>query len=285
MRALGMSLAIAILGTGLFGLSEFYSPRAIAHPAGETERIQEALETLRRLPSGATLLNLAKKQWPDGIAQAFRWGPVSKTDAIITRYYNPDTGEERRSRTVSIILRQDQALEELVLDMAHEIVHATSRPAWDPYDASLTAARYIQTAIEGPGGEVEAVIGECKVNLEMAERFGTGSDRCLRYVEPGKGISRERVLAEFYRVGRWSKGLERKLGSDFVRLPHLSSESPKLYSSTGHTPYPVALFDEYSDLTRIACQNSRRRLSMRPAASSRSPAMQPSENFLRSRCR
>ncbi|MCM2322435.1 MAG: hypothetical protein NDJ90_04150 [Oligoflexia bacterium] len=249
-------------------------------------RLREALGVLERVSSGRELLAKARKHWgsrgTSDLLEHLRRGGESKTDAVITRYFNPKTGQEHRERRVVIYLRTEQRLEDLVLDLAHELVHAVSRPAWDPYDPSLTHAEYIRVAIEGEGGEVEAVVAECRVGLEMAALSGSSLERCRHYVTPGSTeVSVEKVTRDFYRVGKWRPELARLLGSDNAKLLSLSAEAPVLFSSTGRTPYPVALYREFEQITEIACENSRRR---QRARSVRGPAQTEVSHFLNRRC-
>ncbi|MGZ3699497.1 MAG: hypothetical protein ACXWP5_15255, partial [Bdellovibrionota bacterium] len=124
--------------------------------------------------------------------------------------------------------------------------------------------RYIQAAIEGEGGEVEAVVAECQVGLELADDSEPVRERCAAYFSaaaPAK-IDRDRVRRDFYRVGRWASELVGRLGGEFALLPLLTADAPKLFSSTGHAPYPVALLREFEEITKVACENSRKRVSL-----------------------
>lgn len=256
-------------------------------------RIENALEILAHTPSGKQLLARAQKFWKLSRMQdlhlQFKWGEASKTDAVLTRHFNPRTGTESRERQVTIYLRQGQKLDDLVLDIAHELVHATSRPGWDPYDPKLTPGKYIWAAIEGEGGEVQAVAMECRVGFEVHDYFGAASSavgRCKHYLngdEEQAELDSDLIRRDFYRVGRWDKELTRELGPELSLFPLLSREMPKLYSSTGNAPYPVALFREFEEITQIACENSRKRVEAEadraPAALQKSAAI-----FVAKRC-
>ncbi|MCM2278279.1 MAG: hypothetical protein NDJ89_09405 [Oligoflexia bacterium] len=250
-------------------------------------RIDRAVAILERLESGRELLAKARAAWALGstreLGARLRPGAESKTDAVITRYFNPGTGEEHREREVLIHLRTEQRLEDLVLDLAHELVHAATRPAWDPYDPKLTPGDYIRAAIEGEGGEVAAVVAECRVGLEMAALSGASVERCRSYVPAGSTrVSADKVARDFYRVGKWSSELSRRLGS--AALPRLSDDAPVLFSSTGRTPYPVALFREFEQINDIACENSRKRLQAVPGRTLASDARSRIRDFLQRRC-
>ena len=206
----------------------------------------------------------------------FKWGAASKTDAVLTRHFNPRTGAESRERQVTIFLREGQAFDDLVLDIAHELVHATSRPGWDPYDPRLTPGKYIWAAIEGEGGEVQAVAMECRVGFEVHSRFGAASsavERCKSYLSSKQaGLDEELIRRDFYRVGHWDYELDRKLGPERSLFPLLSRETPKLYSSTGNAPYPVALFREFEEITQIACRELSPACPGRPGSCARRTA-------------
>lgn len=262
-------------------------------------RIRRALDVLSHTPTGKILLGRAQSFWklsrPMELAQKLKWGVASKTDAVLTRHFNPRTGQESRERQVTIFLRHGQSLDDLVLDIAHELVHATSRPSWDPYDPRLTPGRYIFAAIEGEGGEVKAVAMECQVGFEVKARYGAAvhaTDRCRGYVQKAARpvealdpvpLDEEKIRKDFYRVGHWGRELTEKLGSEVTLFPLLSRETPKLYSSTGNAPYPIALYREFEEITQIACENSRRRVQ---AETARVPAAQQksASAFLAQRC-
>lgn len=267
---------------------------AAPHESGswDESRLEEAIGLLQQSPTGRSLVERAMKTWgARSIAELlghFQWGSASRTDAVLIRHYDADTGRETRERRVTIYLRGGQTEGNLLLDIAHELVHATSRPLWDPYDPQLTAVKYIRAAIEGPGGEVEAVQTECQVGFELSAGplpLPEGA-RCRSYEGAG---ARERIQRDFYRVGRWSGELRARLGAESARLPELSSDRPALYSSTGGTPYPVALLEEYRQLTAAACGNSLRRLGAghdgRGSTDERDGVLQQTRLFLALRCR
>ncbi|MCC7441096.1 MAG: hypothetical protein IT285_05670 [Bdellovibrionales bacterium] len=277
---------------------------ALAAPrAGEGLRLSQILQTLDATPAGHRLVKRAAVAWKlervNQLLAYLRWGTVSKTDAVLTRHFDPVTGKEERSRQVVIYLRRDLPIEETVLDLAHEIVHAMEPPLWDPYDPELTATKYIQVSIEGAGGEVDAVFEECTVANDLV-RSKTGiaarspasrarlSDRCHRYGhENASGrIDRSLIMKDFYAVGAWRDRLQKQLGKEHRVLQALSDDEPVLYSSTGRTPYPVALLEEFEQMNEVACANSRRRESAGALRALASMPGKPAENarFLKNRC-
>jgi hypothetical protein len=241
----------------------------------ESARIaREAIELLDRVPSGKRVLLRAMDFWNetshDGLLRHLAYGPVSRTDAVLTRHYHPETGNEVRERYVTVILRKDQPLAEVAMDLAHELTHATTSPTWDPYDPKLTPARYMHAALEASGGEIDAVFTECEVAVSFKQDLDLRSSRCDRYLvlrgsDNELSVDRGKIQADFYRVGRWETFVRSKLGEDATLFPLLSPRAPELYSATGGAPYPVALMREYEELNRVACENVRKR-SRAPAS-------------------
>jgi hypothetical protein len=278
-----LSMAALCIGTwALWGLS-LAGARPVAHDKAES--MEQILSLLEKSSTGRFMIEKAMRVWNLKSRSEFqtrlKWGIASRTDAVLIRHYDAETGKESRERKVTIYLRQDQPLADLMLDLAHELVHATANPSWDPYDPALTAGAYIRATIEGEGGEVEAVRVECQVSNEI---FGENSQspsasRCLRYSSISsldKAPIQEKIRRDFYRVGHWIGDLRRELGTEEKLFPLLSASRPALYSSTGGTPYPVALYEEYRQMTAVACENSRRRA---PAST------QTAQLFLSHRCK
>lgn len=298
MRAFGSVFLLVLIGFIAFTIPEKNS----ASEEHATSRIAQALVTLNKVPSGERLLQRALHVWNyDNLAallKNFRGGDVSRTDTTLTRHFNPKTVQEDRDREIIIFLKLSQSDLELALDMAHELVHATARPNFDPYDPSLTAGQYIWNAIEGEGGEVDAVFMECTIGIELVSSLKSSLKRCQSYLEGDDPIkktapkmNREKIRREFYRVGKWYSKLLTKLASEVHLFPVLSSEAPSLYSSTGQSPYPVALLNEYLEITDTACENSQKRLQSltynasvdAPSDTSNSVQLHVQE-FLKKRC-
>ncbi len=248
-------------------------------------RFEEAFLILEQSSAGNRLLRHARRKWNlesiEELISMLRWGAVSKTDAVLTRQLDLETGKEIHSRKITIFIKHNQNLQDLVLDLAHELTHAIQGPAWNPYDPSLTARSYIKLAIEGKGGEVDALLTECQVARELAVRYALPTKRCDAFVLKSNGnLSKRRIRKEFYKVGKYKKMLQKRLGRKKFRL---SRRLPTLISSTGNAPYPVALLLEFEELTRVACLNTRRRIAS--YSSLKKTKISKSKRFLVKRCR
>jgi hypothetical protein len=289
-----------LLGLTLVGLSAQSLANSDTLPKHSKERLSGVVQILAKSASGRKLLEQAMQFWNlkdfKEVVRFLRWDSASRTDAVLIRHFDPRTGTEDRERKVTVFLRSNQKLEEVVMDLAHELSHAVAKPVWDPYDPDLSAGDYLYSSIEGPGGEIDAVARECQVATELSGFGDFDLSRCERYLKPvaqsvaqaEQKILRELIRVDFYKVGRWYTKLKESLGVQIKRFPLLSSQNPRLYSSTGQSPYPYALLREYEELTQIACENSRNRLR---SFSDRQPASvgnrDPSRSvrlFLESRC-
>jgi hypothetical protein len=285
-------------------------------PAGS---VSDVVQALGRTDSGKLLLDRARTVWgeertsnensDDVILRKIQFGLVSKTDAVLTRHYQPETKAESRTRTVTVILKKNETLLDQVLDLAHELIHALAPPSWDPYDPSLSPGRYIYALLEKKGGEIEAVSSECQVAGEIEAIFGLPTKRCDRYfdrVDAARApaslkdsqtsasrtersakvqVNRLKIQRDFYRVGKWNFLVKAKLKDEAKMFPLLSQMEPELYSATGRAPYPAALLREYEEITQVACTNVwNRKKASRPIASFPPQANQEADVFLQSRC-
>lgn len=261
------SSSILVLALASAQASAKTEPAKVAH---------DAIALLARVPAGKRILTRAQTFWNEssleGLLKHLAYGSVSRTDAVLTRHYRPDTGEEVRERFVTVILKKDQALSDVAMDLAHELTHATTPPTWDPYDPKLTPGKYVHAALEAKGGEVDAVFTECEVAVDFKRELDLASNRCDRYIqisgnENRLGVDRAKIQMDFYRVGHWEPLVRSRLGRESGLFPLLSIKEPELYSATGGAPYPVALIREYDELNRVACENARKRDEGRSPAS------------------
>lgn len=254
-------------------------------PAVADDPMEVLLVRLNGIDLGKKLIQKAFQTWKvdslTALSQQIHWDAVSRTDTVLTRHYEPSTRRESHEREVTIYLKKNQSQTDALLDLVHELVHATSRPAFDPYDATLTPGKYVWAALEGEGGEVEAVMSECQVGAEIAQQQHFLLARCSSYLghhatTHSESELRAQVRQDFYKVGSWYPKLVASFGEEASLFPYLSAHSPRFFSSTGRTPYPESLLREFQEMTRVACQNSQRR--------SRRMASLEQAHFLDKRC-
>ena len=244
-----------------------------------------ALDLIQKTPTGRGILVKALEYWGlkdrGELSRFLRWAAVSKTDSVLTREYDVQTGSERRNRRVLVYIRKDQPLNEVALDLVHELVHATRGGGWNPYDPEMTLGRYVHESIDGLGGEVDAVLTECYFKQELLGPEGFLKSRCARYQseKSATALDAEKIRVDFYRVGKWYSDVVEQLGRESMLFPALSKDAPRFFSSTASTPYPAALIDEYRELNREACRNTLRRLGV--VRSMASALWEPDESLIR----
>ncbi len=274
----------------------FCASTALGASKTESAKVaRDAIALLDRVPAGKRILTRAESFWNEtsreGLLRHLAYGPVSRTDAVLTRHYHPDTGEEIRERYVTVVLRKDQTLMDVAMDLGHELTHATTPPTWDPYDPKLTAGKYMHAALEASGGEIDAVFTECEIAVDFKRDLDLHTSRCDRYLvlsgnENKLAVDRMKIQKDFYRVGHWEPFVRTRLGKETDQFPLLSTKEPELYSATGGAPYPVALMREYEELNRVACENVRKRVDGRsPASINLDGEAAPASAILGDRCR
>jgi hypothetical protein len=269
-----------MVGGSLFALMisiKSVIPGSSVSPSSSSDvaQMRRVLKELDNLSLGRELLQQASKMWNvssiDQLSEHLKWGVSSKTDTVLTRYFDLHTGKEEKKRQTTIFLKKGIPDSELMLDLSHELVHAIVRPEFDPYDVQLTPGRYVLTAIEGKGGEIDAVQKECQIELEMSVSKRLSLRRCKNYFlkdnlevytsqAAKQVVNRKKIRQDFYKVGHWYSELVLQLGKEVALFAELSSDEPQLYSSNGQSPYPATLLQEYNEITTIACENSKKRM-------------------------
>jgi len=175
-----------------------------------------------------------------------------------------------------------------LLDLAHELTHFVYRKDFNPYVKNFSLDEFIQSTIEGEGGEVRAFITECKIAAQIFGGVRSGRSNCAA-IQDGQEYSFSKAKEMFYQVGdhfhRFNKLLEiKKIRESF---PELSDNKASFVSSAYGIPYPVAAFEEYVTVLNKVCQNDKKRLSYFKQVPDRSPASKISaiEKSYESRCK
>ncbi|NDG83750.1 MAG: hypothetical protein EBX52_01770 [Proteobacteria bacterium] len=251
-------------------------PGVLEAATGDLAPLGEAFRILDGTRTGGVLHERAVK---GGIPVIL--GPVSKTDLIATRKGEGRSSEIQTEVRVVVAVNKEPVFQ--ALDLAHELTHAAeSRP--NPFDPKLDPLSYVKSGIEGAGGEASAIRAECEVGKEIlgaAKRFKLGTTtrlliraRCASVWKASAEPSR--WIDSFYQLGHhyWDfLHTLSGLGLDQAKLARwkrrLKARSPLFSSAVTHKPYPLALLEEYIEMTRKVCAHVRSNPSRDPASGAR----------------
>ncbi len=244
----------------------FAAPPAFSGNPGSDQGghgLEPAERLLEATASGRQVLDAAREgRIPWG------QGQVSRTEVTATRTIHE--GIETVHYETRVIIAGSKGPVFQALDLAHELVHAL-RPKENPFHPTLRAGDYVVRGIEGEGGEAEAIAYECKVAREWIE-----NPKSPLIPEEERGLVRARcgmvwkAMADgekwkrsFYYLGQHYRDfLERltRLDPGPVELKwwkdHIDPKTPVFTSAMAQKPYPLALLEEYLELTRKICSRS-----------------------------
>ncbi len=240
------------------------APRAQTQGAAP-DQLKEAVALLEETERGSEEL---KKARAAGVPIIM--GSVSRTDVTATRV--ADGGAEHFKTEVRVIVAENKDPVFQALDLVHELVHA-GEPKANPFDPKLGPEDYVRSGIEGRGGESQAILAECEVGKEFVvgnssrtqlkpESMQLVKARC-EYAwksadEPSKWIQ------SFYNLGQFYSDFASRVGQlkisevEKTRWRNQTGIRSPLYSSAvAHKPYPLALLEEYIEITRKVCNKAK----------------------------
>lgn len=225
----------------------------------QSQRIQEVQRWLSLTETGRVLLE--KAQYYKIPIQV---GKVSKTDLTATRV-NDAQGERFEFRSTIYLSAEKDAVFQ-ALDLAHELTHALN-PNTNPFDPQLTAQEYVKRGIESKGGEAQAIVNECRVGKELVTATRTSlkketseliKARCQ--VVWNKSSDEASWKETFYQMGHhYHEFLNRvaqlKVTDQETKswAKKIQAKSPLFSSAVSKKPYPLALLEEYIDITQSIC--------------------------------
>lgn len=237
------------------------------------------MSLLRKTNRGSQLLKKAEQ-----MNIPVEAGDVSRTDLTASRV-SGGKGEPFQFQVRVIISREKDPLFQ-AMDLAHELIHAFG-PKVNPFDPGLDPLSYIRRGIEGPGGEVEAIRSECAVGREFldagAAKLQVKSDsllllkaRCLSAWkskdEPLKWVK------NFYNLGHFHNDFMSTVNTLNLTYDEklrwrgqVGTRSPMFSSAVTHKPYPLALLEEYIQITRQVCDKAKERIHSGRSLASESP--------------
>lgn len=232
--------------------------------------LEMAMDILDHTATGSHEIHEAQ-----GLDIPIHTGPVSKTNVTATRSIQGD--QESFTFKTEVVIAADKDPVFQALDLAHELVHATE-PKGNPFDPKLSANDYVRQGIEGKGGEAAAIGKECEVGREIvaseylktrikADQLDLIKARCQVVWKASANDSKWKQ--SFYFMGQYYRDILASLGG--LRLDHadraeweekLEARTPLFSSAVAHKPYPLALLEEYVDITRKVCGRAQRARGM-----------------------
>ena len=193
-------------------------------------------------------------------------GRISKTEIIATRVIQGK--QEKLDFNVQVIISKDKSPVFQAIDLAHELVHAL-HPKSNPFDPKLNAVDYIRQGIESEGGEAHAIMQECKVGQELValveeEPAQLIKARCQFVWKSQKDEDQWKL--SFYHLGKQLALFRSRLNSvnsdqdkkdSIAKI--IQAKDPLFTSAAANKPYPLALLDEYVEITKKICNKSQER--------------------------
>ena len=238
--------------------------------------LPELLAVLGTVPEGAAILDAARGKDANFLDHIHR-GDASYTESTFARSYSLLDGRERIELRHEITLNRRLPLGEAVVDLAHELVHFTEKAMLDPYKPGFELKEFVKRGIEGQGGELVALKGECEVAWSLGKKyeFYPPHRLCTPYHQK-TGFNEAKARRDYYALGNWMKTASAEL---MQAAPELTDEPVVFTSSYARKPYPIALAEEFAATREIACANNRKkyRLIAAQAEDGRIPA---EENLL-----
>lgn len=237
------------------------------YTSSEELNLKKLLELLSRSRTGQKLIKEATykaSRTGNLLEDVIKAGDNSLTDTTLVRKFSPSSPEHVIFESRSIVyINRNLAWDDALLDLAHELTHYVYREAFNPYADSFNAKDFINSTIEGSGGEVQAFMTECRVVRELFSRKVQTRSTCYK-IEDEKGqLSFDKAVELFYHVGSYFDGFyeqleKRKISSSFTKV---KGEKINFISSAYGVPYPIAALMEYDLVVNKVCENDKKRLA------------------------
>tara|TARA_Y100000780_G_scaffold159130_1_gene144150 strand:+ start:30505 stop:31473 length:969 start_codon:yes stop_codon:yes gene_type:complete len=261
-----------------------YNDRWAYIAKSESESLKELIKVLATSKTGKKVLALAAKKAKSyglELEDVIHPGSGSLTDTTLIRRFSPGNAHEivYESRS-KVYINRGLSVKNAILDMAHELVHFSLREPFNPYKNDFGLKDFVVSTVEGKGGEVEAYLVECQVNLEL---FPHNDSNCSQVVSEATGeVSKKLGIEKFYQMGRYYSIFLNSLkkhnlsGQDFS---YMGREKADFISSAYGLPYPLAAVHEYESIMQRVCLNDEKRLAIIKDNLTRSPAQVAKEQY------
>jgi hypothetical protein len=247
-----------------------FSERWITVAKTEEKSIKVLLDIIAKSETGRKIIAKAQTKAASyglTLRDVITSGEGSLTDTTLIRRFTPDRPDQVVYETRSkVLVNKRLSVLNAALDLAHELTHFTYRTEFNPYQTEFSLPEFVQSTVEGRGGEVDAYLVECKVLMDIFPKKFSQHSNCKTIInfESGK-LSKQIAIQKFYQVGDHIKDIKSEL-SDFninsTKLPNLSSKGSVFISSAYGVPYPMAAIKEYVNIMGRACNNDWKRLSL-----------------------
>ncbi len=241
--------------------------------ASDEKNIRRLISMMEQSKEGKRVLDLAYEKaasYGKTIYDVVKIGDGSVTDTTLLRRFNPNNPLDVAYDSRAIVyINKHLKTYHAVLDLSHELIHYVYREDFNPYERNFSLSGFIKNTIEGTGGEAEAYLSECKVNLELFDLENSEQSRCREVLKANdKTKQKTAAIKKFYQLGDYFKRFQDSVlkVDPYVDLslefPHLSRTQVSFHSSAYSKPYPIASVEEYLTISKAACQNESRRLEL-----------------------
>ena len=277
-----VSMKLSLLKISGFNLILILILNLVLAYEGKAAGLDQAIAILGKTETGKKVLEEARAQHLSIVE-----GKISKTDIVATRVIQGK--EEKLDFTVQVIISHEKNPIFQAIDLAHELVHAL-HPKTNPFDPKLNAVDYVREGIESEGGEAHAILQECQVGKELIEIVNQEQAqlikaRCQFVWKTGKDSNLWKL--SFYYLGNQYGLFAAKLksmNSDQGKKDEISriiqTKDPMFTSAAANKPYPLALLDEYLEITQKICSKS----TARSVASISNKAVRAENTTMDERC-
>jgi hypothetical protein len=256
-----------------------YSERWMNYSRKSELNILRLIEVLSMSKTGKKLIQEARnKALENGkeITEIILPGEISLTDTTLVRkFYPEDPSQIQYQSRSTIYINTSLGTQDAVMDLAHELQHFLYRTTFNPYLNQFSLGEFVESTIEGEGGEVAAFLTECMVLRELFSQTYFNKSQCK---ELNFTLTREEVFSQakslFYQVGQYHDQLRQVYAQNSAdRL--VSKVGPgkiKFISSAYGVPYPLAAYLEYQLVMEKVCENDKKRLAIVEKNLNRQPA-------------
>ena len=238
----------------------FISYTAIANNH-QNIKTSDLFNIIQKSSYGSLILSMAKlkaKRLGVSLVDIIEYGSSSRMDTnylrkISSSKLGPKIEYEKKFK---ITLNQKNSTIYAALDLVHELTHFLYKNEQNPYSEKFVMKKYIKDAIEGPGGEIEAYISECRVAKEI--NVFKNKDLC-KGIDEGSSRARFRLTRQYYELGDHYYAFINELGPRFNHreFRFISKKQSQFVSSVWELPYPLAMLRQFKSLKKRVCENNR----------------------------